>query len=285
MATQQGGASDGINVKTFEQIDDAAKVQDYIRILDDFDRLPGIQALKKVAIERCRLRPGMSVLDVGCGTGLETVRLARLVAPSGHVTGLDLSDDLLAEARRRASGLGLPIAYRQGNAEQVPFPDGSFDVARAERLLLYLADPAKALTELARVTKASGAVYVIEPDFETVTINLDDRAVVRKVLHFDCDNDTRDGWIGRQLPLMFKSTGLVNVDVETGVVVFDPQQFGPYFLEIGRSALQNNVITTAEHDYWQSEIEGLLGRDELFCTITYFMVMGRVPASSNSVPG
>ncbi len=276
MANQQSDA-DGINVKTFEAVDDAAKVQDYIRILDDFDRLPGIQALKKTAIERCHPRPGMSILDDGCGAGLETVRLARLVAPSGHVTGLDLSDDLLAEARRRAAGLDLPIDYRQGNAEHLPFPDHAFDVARAERLLLYLDDPAKAVAELARVTKPGGAVYVIEPDFETVTINLDNRSLVRKVLHFDCDNDTKDGWIGRQLPRIFRTTGLVDVAVETGVIIFDPQEFSPYFLEIGRSAFQNTVITAGEHQEWQSQIEDLLRQDQLFCTITYFMVLGRVP--------
>ncbi|MGD9893099.1 MAG: methyltransferase domain-containing protein [Dehalococcoidia bacterium] len=278
MTAQQHDA-DGINVKTFEEVDDASKVQDYIRILDDFDRLSGIQTLKKAAIERCQIRPGMSVLDVGCGTGLETVRLARLVAPSGHVTGVDLSDDLLAEARRRASGLGLPIDYRQGNAEQLPLPDHAFDIARAERLLLYLDDPAKAVAELVRVTKPNGIVYVIEPDFETVTINLDDRSVVRKVLHFDCDNDTKDGWIGRQLPRMFRAAGLIDVVVETGVVIFDSQEFSSYFLEIGRAALQNTVITATEHQYWQSGIEDLLSRDELFCTITYFMVLGRVPAA------
>ena len=57
-------------------------VRDYIRILDIFDGLAGIQRLKQAAVERCRLGPGRSVLDVGCGTGLETVRLAKLVAPS-----------------------------------------------------------------------------------------------------------------------------------------------------------------------------------------------------------
>jgi ubiquinone/menaquinone biosynthesis C-methylase UbiE len=54
----------------------------------------------------------MLVLDSGCGAGLETVRLARLVAPSGKVTGIDTSQAFLAEARKRAEGLRLPIEYR-----------------------------------------------------------------------------------------------------------------------------------------------------------------------------
>jgi len=79
-----------INVKAFERMDDAANVQDYIHILDVFDRLAGIQRLKKTAIERCQIRSGMSVLDNGCGIGLETVKLARLVAP-----GFSRQDDEL----------------------------------------------------------------------------------------------------------------------------------------------------------------------------------------------
>jgi hypothetical protein len=103
-----------------------------------------------------------------------------------------------------------------------------------------------------------------------------DRGLVRKVLHYDCDNDTRNGWIGRELPGLFKASGLVEIAVETGVVVFEPHAFSTYFLEIGHSAFQNNVITEDELRKWQGEIRGLLGRDELFCTITYFLVIGRV---------
>ena len=145
------GDSGGINVKVFEDVDHSAESRSYIDILDKFDALPGIQVLKQGAIERCRFREGMSVLDSGCGAGLETVRLARLVAPSGKVTGLDTSQAFLAEASRRARGLRLPIEYRQGDAQQLPFADRSFDVARAERLFLYLKEPATALAELAQI--------------------------------------------------------------------------------------------------------------------------------------
>jgi ubiquinone/menaquinone biosynthesis C-methylase UbiE len=270
----------GINVKAFEQIDRAVSVQDYIQILDVFDGLAGIQRLKQAAIERCRLSPGMSVLDVGCGTGLETMRLAKLVAPSGTVIGVDASEKFLSEARRRAASRGLPIDYRQGDAQQLPFSEKMFDVTRAERLFPYLADPERALIELVRVTKPGGAVALIEPDFETVTINLNDRSLVRKVLHFDCDHNTKNGWIGRNLPRVFKRHGLADVAVEADVVIFEPRAFSAYFFEIGRAAHRQQIISDAEIDQWQQEIDRLLSRDELFCTISYFMAVGRVPRGS-----
>lgn len=266
----------GIDVKSFEAMDASKELQAYINILDVFDGLPGIQALKKAAIARCQIREGMSILDVGCGTGLETVRLARLVGSSGNVIGLDASRNLLAEASRRAQGSRLPIEYREGDIHQLPFPDNYFDVARAERLFLYLTDPRQALAELVRVTKSDGSVYVIEPDFETQTINLSDRGLVRKVLQFDCDHETRNGWIGRELPQLFKACGLVDTDVETGVVIYEPRSFSPYFLETAHSAFQNGVITADELQVWQDDIHSLLNRAELFCTISYFAVVGRL---------
>ena len=266
----------GIDVKSFEAMDASKELQAYINILDVFDGLPGIQALKKAAIARCQIREGMSILDAGCGTGLETVRLARLVGSSGNVIGLDASRNLLAEASRRAQGSRLPIEYREGDVQQLPFPDNYFDVARAERLFLYLTDPRQALAELVRVTKSDGSVYVIEPDFETQTINLSDRGLVRKVLQFDCDHETRNGWIGRELPQLFKACGLVDTDVETGVVIYEPRSFSPYFLETAHSAFQNGVITADELQVWQDDIHSLLNRAELFCTISYFAVVGRL---------
>lgn len=271
----------GINVKAFERIDDAEAVQDYIHILDVFDGLTGIQRLKRTAIEQCRLTPGASVLDVGCGTGLETVRLARLVAPSGRVVGIDASEKFLDEARRRSDGLGLPIDYQQGDVQQLPFPEKTFDVVRAERLFPYLADPQRAFSELVRVTKPGGAISLIEPDFETVTINVPDRILVRKIFHFDCDHNTKQGWIGRELPRLFKVHGLVDIAVEADVVIFEPHSFSGYFLEIGRAAHQRQVISAEELDQWQQEIHRLLSRNELFCTISYFMTVGRVPGKSN----
>ncbi len=276
MSDGAGNDATGIDVKSFEAIDASKELQAYINILDVFDGLSGIQTLKKAAIERCDIREGMSILDAGCGTGLETVRLAKLVGSSGSVIGLDASRNLLAEASRRAQGSRLPIEYREGDVQQLPFPDNYFDVARAERLFLYLTDPRQALAELVRVTKSDGVVYVIEPDFETQTINLSDRGLVRKVLQFDCDHETRNGWIGRELPKLFKACGLVDIDVETSVVIYEPRSFSPYFLETARSAFQNGVITTDELEAWQGEIHSLLDHAELFCTISYFAVVGRL---------
>jgi SAM-dependent methyltransferase len=99
------------------------------------------------------------VLDVGCGFGLETLRLAPLVQPGGAVSGIDLSAEFIAEAVRRAEAQGLHVDLATGDAQHLPFPDDAFDVTRIERVLIYLDEPDRVLAEMVRVTRPGGTVF------------------------------------------------------------------------------------------------------------------------------
>ncbi|HEY2058435.1 MAG TPA: methyltransferase domain-containing protein [Amycolatopsis sp.] len=112
---------------------------------------------------RAELRPGLRVLDVGCGPGTITADLARLVAPS-QVTGLDVAEDILDQAREHAAGVGT-IEFRLGDVNALEFPDGSFDVVHAHQVLLHLRDPVGALREMLRVAKTGGVVAVRDTDY------------------------------------------------------------------------------------------------------------------------
>src|SRR2546426_270053 len=91
------------------------------------------------------LRPGMRLLDVGCGPGSITRGLAERLAP-GLVVGVDLSRETLAAARQDAADRGLTnLLYEQGSVYQLPFPDASFDVAYAHQVFQHLREPEAAL--------------------------------------------------------------------------------------------------------------------------------------------
>src|SRR5437588_3663286 len=77
-------------------------------------------------VARAAPQPGERVLDVACGTGVVARLVAPLVGPSGSVTGLDLSPDMLAVAAECARAEGLTITWQQGNAASLPFEDGAF---------------------------------------------------------------------------------------------------------------------------------------------------------------
>lgn len=114
------------------------------------------------------LRPGLDLLDVGCGPGTITVDLAARVAP-GRVLGLDVSPDPLDEARAAAERAGVEVTFAVGDVYALDLPDGSFDVVHAHQVLQHLTDPVAALRELARVCRPGGVVAVRDVDYAAVT--------------------------------------------------------------------------------------------------------------------
>ena len=99
---------------------------------------------------------GQRVIDVACGTGVLTRAAAERVGPSGAVVGLDLNDDMLAVARRRAPKL----EWRQGRAEALPFEPRSFDAVVSQFGLMFFEDRAAALGEMLRVLRPNGRLAV-----------------------------------------------------------------------------------------------------------------------------
>lgn len=97
--------------------------------------------------------PGTRVLDVACGTGNTALPLARAGA---HVTGLDLAPNLLVQARDRAAAEQLSIRFDEGDAEQLPYPDASFDAAISMFGSMFAPRPELVASELARVLKPGG---------------------------------------------------------------------------------------------------------------------------------
>jgi SAM-dependent methyltransferase len=117
------------------------------------------------------LRPGMRLLDVGCGSGGITLGLAERVAP-GDAVGVEIAPSEVELARRAAAARGVGNArFVVGSAYGLPFPDGSFDAALACNALEHLADPERALRELRRVLRPGGVVGVRDPDWTTAVFS------------------------------------------------------------------------------------------------------------------
>jgi SAM-dependent methyltransferase len=112
------------------------------------------------------LRPGMSLLDVGCGPGTITADLADLVAP-GRVVGIDTSEDVIAQAAQAASAgrAGLTFAV----ADVHDLPEGGFDVVHAHQVLQHLADPVGALAAMREACAPGGLVAARDSDYAAFT--------------------------------------------------------------------------------------------------------------------
>src|SRR5437868_14828994 len=94
-----------------------------------------LSADKQRTYECMHLQPGDQVLDVGCGPGMDTLRLAQVVGPTGQVVGVDADAAMIAEANQRAAQAGVSAwcHHDQRDALALPFPTGAFTACRSER--------------------------------------------------------------------------------------------------------------------------------------------------------
>jgi ubiquinone/menaquinone biosynthesis C-methylase UbiE len=144
---------------TYKQID----AESYDKVAAEFDRLTErfSAPIAMRMIELAQLKPSDCILDVGTGTGLVALRVARLLA-GGRVTGIDHSRGMMEQAwaKARRSDLCDVVAFRQMDAEQLDFPDQSFDVVLSLFALFHFPDPSRALTEMHRVLRPGGHVVI-----------------------------------------------------------------------------------------------------------------------------
>ena len=112
------------------------------------------------------LRPGLTVLDVGCGTGAITRDIAAAVAPHGEVVGMDSNAALVDEAGRVHRDVP-GLSFAAGSIYRLPFR-AAFDVVNAARVLQWLADPLEALRMMVTATKPGGRVIVLDYNHEKI---------------------------------------------------------------------------------------------------------------------
>ena len=140
-----------------------------------------------VVAQRCRVlqalevRAGERVIDIGCGPGLLAFDLAASVGPSGRVSGVDTSTDMLALAGARCAEQPW-ASFEPGDAVALPYPDHSFDAAVSTQVYEFIADVPAALAELHRVICPGGRAVIVDTDYESLVIHTEDPVRMERVL-------------------------------------------------------------------------------------------------------
>jgi SAM-dependent methyltransferase len=109
------------------------------------------------------IKAGEHVVDIGSGAGFDSLIAARLVGPTGHVVGVDMTTEMLKKARDAAAEAGLDnVEFREGYGEALPVPDGWADVVISNGVLNLMPDKSAALREMSRVLKPTGRLQIAD---------------------------------------------------------------------------------------------------------------------------
>jgi ubiquinone/menaquinone biosynthesis C-methylase UbiE len=270
---------DGGVVNRFHSVDQTTNPDFFIKFVDEGNRLETVQTCKKMMSSFLNIQQGQSILDVGCGTGDDVLSLAELVGKTGRVVGVDSSENMIEEAKKRSNlrgGKKISIELHVGNAHHLDFADNTFDCSRAERLLMHVDDPSKVIAEMARVTKPGGHIVIFDLDWDGVIINHNDLTLTRNVIHLMCDS-IRNGWIGRQLPSLFKQAGLKSVYTVAHTIL--PHY--TFFIQICdgmmKSALRTGALTQDEYNQMWDYLERTNQDGTFLAGIPGFIVYGQKP--------
>ena len=115
-------------------------------------------------VRHAALQPGETVLDVGSGGGIDSILAARRVGATGHVTGLDLLDEMCERARTHAAAAGVDswTEFVRGEMEQIPLPDSSVDVVISNGVINLSPRKSRVLAEIRRVLRPGGRMCVAD---------------------------------------------------------------------------------------------------------------------------
>ena len=183
------------------------------------DQYAGREAESVVDFLLPHIKPGMTVLDCGCGPGTITQGLARIAAP-GKVIGCDLEPGMVERAASLAEGAGLDnLSFQVGNILDLPFEDNTFDVVLSCAVTEHLSEPVKAMSELGRVAKQGGVVGITRTDWSANLFAPPCPSAERFIDLFERGFRTQGATMfgGKDLPRMLGEAGLT---VEDLVITF-----------------------------------------------------------------
>lgn len=263
------------DVSRFSAVDEVEDPQQLIEVLDKAKRLPGFPAAKAQLLDQLLIDRASSALDVGCGYGADVIALAKRLKPGGQAIGVDVSEAMIAEARRRTAGIGTHVRFLVADALALPFDDNAFDICRTETVLQHLADPGRAVSEMIRVTRPGGRVGALELDQETMFIDHPDTELL-DTLRDSLASAIVQSAIGRQTPRLFVEAGLSDVQTAPCVITGDPHAYRLMLAHHVTELCDRGAITAERAGRWWNAIDAAAAGGHFTGGITAFVVWGTV---------
>lgn len=239
-------------------------------------------SIKQISYEKMQIKQGDTVLDLGCGPGIDAIELGRLVSPNGLVIGVDYDEAMLAKALEQVEALKMShiISFHQGDASSLAFSDNYFDSCRSERLFMHLNNPDQVISEVRRVTKPGGSVVIIDTDWASLSIDCQSVRTERLLLKYRLENLIPNSYSGRSLYRLFNKAYFSDIQIDVfPLYTNDLELFYALSLQecVENKALSDNIITQKELEQWRMELKQAALDNAFYCSVNMIMVSGIKP--------
>ncbi len=241
-----------------------------------------IGPLKQRSYELIKAQPGHKLLDVGCGPGIDTVKLGQTVGHTGQVFGVDHDAVMIAEADERAMQAGVEafVRHQRGDAYSLKFDSDWFDGCRSERLFMHLLRPHQALEEMIRVTKSGGRIVIIDPDWGTASMDTEAVKFERQLARLRAERALNNGFSGRLLYRLFKQHHLANISLDIFPLHTTDLILWRYLTrqdEVEEQALREEVCSYQQLESWRASLEQANATGCFFASVNMVLVAGNKP--------
>lgn len=189
-----------------------------------------------------------TVIDLGCGTGIDAINLAGMLGPQVNVVGIDHDPAMLAKATE-ASAAVPNVRFQLGDAKKIDFEDDSVSGLRAERLVQHLPDPQAAFQEIRRVLAKGQPLAIIETVWNSLNFYTRHIDIESKIRDYLTGSKVNNGWAAQRLTDDLATNGFSDIRFET-------------FCMIGRSLDEANRYIWIGHMLEEMRAKGLLSEAE-----------------------
>lgn len=261
---------------TASEIESSSYVE-FMSLIDETNRPPGGKLAVRELIDRCNVTADDRILDVGCNTGFVSFEISRVTG--ADVIGIDLSEDMITQARNRNQAGYSPesVDFQKGDAQQLPFPDQSFDCVVSGGSTAFVHDIEAALSEYRRVVEDWGFVgeinfyYDKKPPADIIDELNNHMGTNIKEWYFD-------DWIN-----LYENAGLEIYDVETHSIDHRSEE---EVREYVQTISENNNVTDSAKEAIESRLLNLMqlfNRNHEYLNYAVFTLRRRVVEEQTSL--
>ncbi len=213
-----------------------------------------------------------SLIDIGCGPGIDTTTIATIHPDTPQIIGVDFDKEMIQQADSLAKQKECSdrTQHQHASVYELPFADNTFDAIRAERLFMHLEDPHKALQEIARIAKPDAQLVIIETDWASMSVNNNMDALERRLSHYFANEFLNNGYSARRLPGQLAQLKLQETEIDIRSLQSNDHQLWQLLSQhmlMMEKALENDAINEEEYQAWIENLNESKVQNSFFSTI------------------